>query len=328
MTLKLFSDYIVVPNITTTQRDALTAENGMIIYNTTSTQFERRQAGAWGAFGGSSTVNPVTPAGRLTPTASTPLITSDVTAVTTLNYAPFNGNRLWLYNGSAWVETTFSNTTLSLSGNAANSVFDVFGYLNAGNLALESLAWTNTTTRATAITKQDGWDVKSGDATRLYLGTYATTSVTGQTEKSYLRSFIWNRYNQYPHILRVRETTDSWSYGTATWRSLNNSTANRVEFVLGDSTRVQMLHTMSTVTRTGYAGIALDATNTTDAYIKTATGVSSLYQTVTSFYDSYVSVGYHYLQLTEKGDGVSATMYGDAGVPNDLQNGGIGVVWC
>lgn len=35
------------PNMTTTERNALTAENGMIIYNTTTNQFEFYENGAW-----------------------------------------------------------------------------------------------------------------------------------------------------------------------------------------------------------------------------------------------------------------------------------------
>ncbi len=45
--------YLQVPKLTTAQRDALSPENGMIIYNTTTGQFERYQAGGWGAFGAS-----------------------------------------------------------------------------------------------------------------------------------------------------------------------------------------------------------------------------------------------------------------------------------
>jgi len=44
--------FILVPRVTTTERNALTATNGMLIYNTTTAQFERYQAGAWGAFAG------------------------------------------------------------------------------------------------------------------------------------------------------------------------------------------------------------------------------------------------------------------------------------
>lgn len=38
---------LIVPRMTTVQRDALTAVNGMIIYNTTTDQFNFREAGAW-----------------------------------------------------------------------------------------------------------------------------------------------------------------------------------------------------------------------------------------------------------------------------------------
>jgi len=40
---------LLVPRMTTTQRDALTATNGMIIYNTTANQMQGRIAGAWTA---------------------------------------------------------------------------------------------------------------------------------------------------------------------------------------------------------------------------------------------------------------------------------------
>jgi hypothetical protein len=40
-------EYLQIPRLTTTQRNALTPANGMMIYNTTTTQFEFYQAGAW-----------------------------------------------------------------------------------------------------------------------------------------------------------------------------------------------------------------------------------------------------------------------------------------
>lgn len=36
-----------VPSMTTAERDAMTAENGMIIYNTTTAVFNFYEAGAW-----------------------------------------------------------------------------------------------------------------------------------------------------------------------------------------------------------------------------------------------------------------------------------------
>lgn len=44
--------YVQIPQLTTTERDDLTPVEGMLIYNSTTDQFERYQASAWGAFGG------------------------------------------------------------------------------------------------------------------------------------------------------------------------------------------------------------------------------------------------------------------------------------
>lgn len=43
--------FFQLPKLTTAQRDALTPVNGMVIYNSTTNQVERYQAGAWGSFG-------------------------------------------------------------------------------------------------------------------------------------------------------------------------------------------------------------------------------------------------------------------------------------
>jgi len=43
--------YLELPSLTTTERDALTAVNGMMIYNETTGQVEAYQAGAWGPLG-------------------------------------------------------------------------------------------------------------------------------------------------------------------------------------------------------------------------------------------------------------------------------------
>lgn len=42
----------LMPSLTTTERNALTPVNGMIIYNTTTIQMESYESGAWGAMGG------------------------------------------------------------------------------------------------------------------------------------------------------------------------------------------------------------------------------------------------------------------------------------
>lgn len=51
---------IVLPRLTTTQRDALSAYNGMVVYNSTANQFQMYQNGAWTAMGGGAAVGAVT----------------------------------------------------------------------------------------------------------------------------------------------------------------------------------------------------------------------------------------------------------------------------
>jgi hypothetical protein len=173
--------------------------------------------------------------GRLTLTSATPITTADVTAATTIYFTPFNGAKIALYASSIWSLLSFAETSVSVPA-TTTTPFDIFAYNNSGTLALETLNWTNDTTRATALTTQNGVYVKSGSATRLYLGTGRTTSVSGQTEDSTARRFLWNQCNRVPRKLLATSNTDTWTYATSTWRAATNSTttgAYRVEFVVG-----------------------------------------------------------------------------------------------
>ena len=120
----------------------------------------------------------IIPGGRLTLTSGTPVTTSDVTGATSIYYTPYISNVISLWTGYRWQPIEFSEYTLALGTLTSGKPYDVFAYLSSGVLALEMLAWTNDTTRATAITIQDGRYCKSGDKTRLYLGTFYTTATT------------------------------------------------------------------------------------------------------------------------------------------------------
>src|SRR3990167_8068595 len=79
---------------------------------------------------------------RLTGTSGTQVTTSDVTAIETLYFSPYGGNRCAVYNGSTgWV--VLSSAELSFDVPDATNVYDVFAYSNSGTLAAETLAWTN-----------------------------------------------------------------------------------------------------------------------------------------------------------------------------------------
>jgi len=111
---------------------------------------------------------------RLSLTSGTPVTTTDVTysAAQTLYATPYSGGLISLYDGSNWQQYFTSEISLAL-GTLTNAVgYDVFCYANSGVPTLEFTAWTNSTTRATNLTRQNGILCKTGSLTRRYLGSF------------------------------------------------------------------------------------------------------------------------------------------------------------
>ena len=133
--------------------------------------------------------------GRLTLLTGVPVTLADQAAKTTIYFTPFKGNRISLYDGTGWVTHVFTQKSLTVPA-TTSTPFDIFAYSDSGTVTLEALNWTNDTTRATALTTQDGVLVKTGVTTRRYLGTGRTTAVEGQIEDSVALRFLWNYYNR------------------------------------------------------------------------------------------------------------------------------------
>ena len=272
------------------------------------------------------------PQGRLTLESGVPVSTSDQTAKTTLYYTPYTGNGILLYVSSVWTQRTFAEISLSLSGYTTGKPFDIFAYDNAGTVALESLVWTNDTTRATALTRQDGVPVKSGDATRLYLGTIYT-SATGQCEDSKGKRYVWNAYNRVPRKLYRAEPNASWSYSTDTFRQANASAANQFDMVIGlaeDAVEAEIIVTMSNSVGGAAVRVAFGVDSTTTAtaeqltrYFSTAN--AGAFYTIGASYRDNPGAGKHSLVWLERASAIGATTwYGvSSGI---LQSGMIGVV--
>lgn len=266
--------------------------------------------------------------GRLTLTSATPITTTDVTAATNVYVTPFKGNRVALYNTTSlqWVEHSFSELTLSLSGKAADTNYDVFVYVSGGVVTAELVAWTNATTRATALTTQNGVYVKSGATDRLYVGTIRTTTTIGQCEDSVTKRYVWNYYNRLPRSMYKVDTTDSWTYATNTWRSKNNSTANRFEFVVGLVEDLITLRNIAAAAGAVNSVVAwgIDSTSVASGIITdhNDTGVGQ----IIGIYEGYPGLGYHYAQALENTSGATSTFYGDAGV-SYIQTGMYGEIW-
>lgn len=216
---------------------------------------------------GGSTNKFVTPCGRLTLTTATPLTTSDVTAATTIFYTPYNGNIITLWNGTAWVPITFAETSFNLTsaGLAANTVFDIWGRISGGVLALDTTAWTSDLVRATAIGQQDGIDIKSGDPSRRLLGSFRTIGTIGQTEDSKTKRWVSNRYNEAPRHMQALETANSWSYQSTTPRQANANAANQLDMVccVPRLAAAEALGAMSNSTTNGSLGVLIGVNSIT-----------------------------------------------------------------
>lgn len=203
--------------------------------------------------------------GRLTLTTAVPITTGNVTAATAIKFTPYRGNQLALYNGAIWTLYTFTELSIAVPATTV-TMYDLYVYDNAGTLTLDATAWTNDTTRATALATQDGVLCKTGALPRRYLGSFRTTGVSGQTEDSLTKRYLWNYYHRVPRALLRQESTATWNYTTATIRQANAAAANQVELVVGVAEEPIDL-TLSAAASNGQtmvmaAGIGEDSTTT------------------------------------------------------------------
>lgn len=241
--------------------------------------------------------------GRLTLTTGVPVTTSDVTAAATLYFTPFRGNLIGLYNttDSRWTAYSFSEISLSLAGYTASKPYDIWVYDNSGTVTLDSTVWTDGTTRATALALQDGIYVKSGDATRRYLGTIRTTTTTGQCEDSETKRFVWNYYNRTIRNLYVAPPGSSYTYGTSTFRAANNDATQAVYLVAGlAEDAVQLTNTARTSGGTAViCGITPDGTGEPPRSAQQIAKISAIDLAIPSTYVGIPVAGYHYYTRVE-----------------------------
>lgn len=281
--------------------------------------------------------------GRLTLTTATPVTTSDVTAATTLYFSPFAGNQIGLYDGSSvWNLRAFSELSVSLSGLTANTNYDVFIYDNAGTATIDTLtAWTNDTTRATALVLQNGVLVKSGATTRRYIGTIRITGTTGQTEDSAARRYVWNYYNRVQKLLRATDSTATWTYNSTTYRPFNNSTTDgtgQFSYVQGFSeepvtaSATALFGGGSGTLQQGFVGIGVDSTSTSSATILApnviaVTNGTAQTRTSRAEYFGFPGIGKHTFSALERTvDTNSLTFCGNNGAGTSYQSGMVGFI--
>ncbi len=270
--------------------------------------------------------------GRLTLSTGTPVTTSNVTAATTIFYTPYTGYDLAVYSGSGSIWTFLQTAEISIAVPAgANAAYDVFVYDSSGTATLELTAWASLTARATALVYQNGVLCKTGALTRRYLGSFCTTTVSGQTEDSTSKRFLWNYYNRIPRAMLRAETTSNWNYGSTTIRQANGSALNQITFFIGVSedvvgATVTAFATSPSTGLSGDIGLSLDATSS-----HTLTGTLWLHCIMTQFttapmtasYTGYPGIGQHFLAWVESTAGSLITFYGALGTGADTYRNGI-----
>ena len=272
---------------------------------------------------------------RLTLTTGVPVTTADVSAAGTIYMTPYKGNSIGCYDGTNWqmVQTTEMSVAASTTG---SKVFDIFLDYNAGTPQLVTTDWTSDTARATALTYQDGVLVQTGNTDWRYLGT-ARTKTASQVDDAEAFRHLWNYYNRVEReMANALETTDSWTYTTATFRQANANTANQLDFVIGvqeDSIEavVGVSSRNSTLNVVSSVGIGLDSTTVSSAQImQTAnSAVATRYAAHGAEYRGIISAGRHYLAWLEISNASgTCTWGGDFATPTRSQSGIIGSIKC
>ncbi|MEK7461166.1 MAG: hypothetical protein AAB647_03075, partial [Patescibacteria group bacterium] len=202
--------------------------------------------------------------------------------------------------------------------------YDVFIYSNAGTPTIDTfVAWTNDTTRATALTLQDGVYVKNGAATRRYLGTFRTTSTT-TTEDSLNKRLVWNVSNQVERRLFMADLVNTHTYNGAVERAWNNDASFRLKVVVG----------IDEFVNTGISGFVAAGAETAVSYISLGYDSSTTDLTLSHYVANYntswvsggstggkvFSAGYHYIQAVENGSGSPASNFASTNITATVDN--------
>ena len=250
------------------------------------------------------------PCGRLTLTSGSPVMTANVTGATSIYYTPYIGAIIPIYDGSIMVPVVFSeltNTTTNNTTNPAacttNSNYDLFVWLNGTTVTLSrGPAWTSDTARGTGagttelervqgvLTNKVAITNGPGANRGTYVGTIRTDGSSqanwhvGGIAASGTAALlnVWNYYNRISVSGLIGDTTDTWTYTTATWRPANNSNTMRASFVQGVQEEGFSADYVTVASNTGasnyfYVSIGLDSTSAPSGYYVLASAPAAGY---------------------------------------------------
>lgn len=307
-------------------------------------------------------LTPRQPDGRLTLITATPIINSDQTGKGTIYYTPYIGDACPIYNGNYYVPAMFTEATLTLNAtnHPTTKVYDVYASLQAGVFTLSAMYWGSNTARSTsaggktgaanasilqkngiwvnnaAISASDSFNGTTGVAIAQYQGTYLGsfyTTADAQTGIALKPSAasggsnniigLFNAYNRVQTTAISRDSNSPWTYSTATWRTADGSTSNRVSWIDG----LQQINLCArysfgvsfAVSGNKYSGgVNLDSTSATPNLFATNEGVANEIMTINQAEPFFPQLGFHYIQAMEYSD-IGANSVQASGTQQSLQ---------
>lgn len=277
------------------------------------------------------------PGGIATLVSGNPFPTTDQVGKSHIFYTPCIHNVITLYDGTNWIPVTFAEIDTTLSGLDTAKGYDAFGYLTAGALTIEHVAWTDLNNRATALAILDGRVCKTGDRTRLHLYSFAPTAATttedsggGTASQVGGKRYLWNRYNSRDRIASVIDLTDSWSYTNVTIRAANGSANNSVKYFAGDSStyisanQIASAYIQSNVAQICSTGIGIDSTTVMSGLVNGGLNnatTSGAFASTSGVYLGYPGLGLHTIYWLESGADGTCLFVGDNGGVAGIQSG-------
>lgn len=314
-------------------------QNGVIAFN----NFSKQMAGSLLSISNQLTPLAVaSPSGRLTLSTGVPVMTTTVSAATSVLYTPYQGNKISVPNSTGGF-TSLSFTELSNVNSAttpfagpaavaASSAYDYFAWLSPTGLVLSrGPAWTNLTTRSagTALVRQKGLLVNNVAITNgppanmgLYLGSAASNA--GSTidfiygaAASGGSAAVLNVYNHFMKVNISTTVTDSgaaYNFGGGTIRQARLSAGNQITFFSGFaedsiiaaySQEVVLLSTAFFI-----IGIGLDSTTTISQQrqiVQNGSGTNNVVESMDAVNYFPPQTGSHIISANERGDNINST---------------------
>lgn len=295
-----------------------------------------------------SSVIPNTPGGRLSlssnfTTPPGPVMAADVSNAGTIYYSNYINSALYLWNGSAWTLFNFTQLPLTLNSgqHTSGNLYDLFIFNNSGSPKLAAgPAWTNSTTRAAAISYLDGLWTNSATITLtagglsfpsqaantcLYVGTFYANGNAQCTMQftpnaaSGGSNTILGLYNAYFQRHISSSSTDNnagYTYAVAAWRPMDNNNNNRITVVdgLGQShVRCAVSSLMAGSSANGQIGITVDSVSASPKHgIGPVTGTSGANFPTVALEIFQPAMGLHFYQAMEIANSGTVSFNNDA----------------